>query len=149
MICETYFFVLLMIPCILVSLLPQETAAAMRLQAAWRRTKAMNDIERSGQTTSAIRHRRLRREYRLQRKMNEKQSSLLACCGADLVMPEWNQDEHEALEAEIESEKVAYEEKKKAKLHREEELRNKYGRIMRNKKQNLDKLDEAYEVVEE
>lgn len=105
----------------------------------------MNDMEKSGITTSAIRNRARRREYTKQRKTTNV-TSLFTCCGADFVLADFTQpDEYEA---QKEFEKQAYEEKKQAKLDREEKLRNDFGKIMRKKKQNKGNVDEAYEVVE-
>lgn len=104
----------------------------------------MEDLEREGKTTAAIRNRRNRLDYERSRKSNDI-SSLLACCGSELLLSEWSQDQYEA---KLESEKTAYEAKKKAKMNREEQLRNSYGKILRKKKRNQGEVDEAYEVVE-
>lgn len=104
----------------------------------------MNELEKAGYTTSAIRNRERRREYNKQRK-EPGISSLLSFCGADLVLSEFTQSDYEV---QKEYDKQAYEEKKKATLEREEQLRNDFGKIVRKKRQKEGKLDEAFEIVE-
>lgn len=60
-----------------------------------------------------------------------------------MVLSDFTQTTYE-MQKEID--KKAYEEKMKAKLEREEQLRNDFGKIVRKQKQV--KVDEAYEVVE-
>ena len=103
----------------------------------------MNDMERSGVTTSAIRNRARRREFQAQAKKNEL-SSLFTCCGAEFVLPTFEENDYEI---QKEYEKIAYEEKKKAQLEHEEQLRYNYGKMMLQKKKQ-ERLDEAFEVVE-
>lgn len=102
----------------------------------------MNHLECDGVSTSAIRNRARRREYNRKREQGDF-SSLLSFCGADLVLSDFTQTTYE-MQKEID--KKAYEEKMKAKLEREEQLRNDFGKIVRKQKQV--KVDEAYEVVE-
>ena len=107
----------------------------------WR--EVMNDLERQGITTSAIRNRARRREYQSKHKMNEL-SNLFTCCGAEFVWEGFQQNDYEV---QKELNKQAYEDKKKAKLEHEEQLRNNFGKMVRKKKEKQ-KVDEAFEVVE-
>lgn len=120
----------------------QETSAAIKVQAAYRRNKVMNEMERDGHPTSAIRNRARRREYEKQRKVRPL-SSLFTCCGAEFVLPDFS--EQDDYEVQKEYEKLAYEERKKAQLEHEEKLRNHLGKSL---KQKQGKVDEAFEVVE-
>lgn len=116
----------------------------MRVQSAYRRNKVMNDLERQGITTSAIRNRNRRREYTKQHKQDQL-SKLFTCCGAEFMLDGFTQDDYEVQE---ELNKTAYEEKKKAMLDHEEQLRNNFGKIARKKKRNHGKVAESFEVVE-
>ena len=106
-------------------------------------------MERRGLTTSAIRNRARRREYQKQLQKSEL-SKLFTCCGAEFVFEGFAQSDYHAQQELKQLSKVAYEEKKKAQLQHEEELRNNFGKMVRKKKQKQqDKVDaEAYEVVE-
>mmetsp|Transcript_10530 Transcript_10530/g.20232 ORF Transcript_10530/g.20232 Transcript_10530/m.20232 type:complete len:239 (-) Transcript_10530:103-819(-) len=122
-----------------------ETSAALKVQAAYRRNKVMNDMEQAGHSTSAIRNRSRRRQYDQQRK-ERALSSLFTCCGAELVLPDFSQEDD--YDVRKEHDKLAYEEKKKAKLEHEEKLRNNFGKRLLKKKQKQGNTEEAFEVVE-
>jgi hypothetical protein len=120
----------------------QETAAAVKVQAAYRRTLVMNRLEEEGCSTSAIRNRARRRQYTLAREAHT--VSLFGCCaGPDFSWTDFGNP----YDAQREYDKAAYEDKKKAQLEREEELRSTFGQRLRRKKE-ANKVDEAYEVVE-
>ena len=123
----------------------QETSAALKVQAAYRRNKVMTDMERAGYSTSAIRNRAYCREFHQQRKAKAI-ASLFTCCGADFVLPDFSPEDD--YEVRKEHDKLAYEEKKKAKLEHEENLRNNFGKALLKKKQKQEKTEEAFEVVE-
>lgn len=119
-----------------------ETAAAVKVQAAYRRTLVMNRLEEEGCSTSAIRNRARRRQYTLAREAHT--VSLFGCCaGPDFSWTDFGNP----YDAQREYDKAAYEDKKKAQLEREEELRSTFGQRLRRKKE-ANKVDEAYEVVE-
>ena len=115
------------------------------MQAAYRRNKVMTDMERAGYSTSAIRNRARRRQYDQQRK-ERAISSLFTCCGAEFVLPDFSPEDDHDLRRE--HDRVAYEEKKRAKLEHEEKLRNNFGKTLLKKKQRQGKTKEAIEVVE-
>lgn len=108
-----------------------ETHAAIKVQAAYRRHKVMNDVENQGMSTGAIRNRARRRHA-------EKSSSFFNFCGADLSFADFSSHDREAYR---EYQKMVYEEKKKARYHHEEELRTGYDKLQQTKH------SEGFEIV--
>lgn len=123
----------------------QETSAAIKVQAAYRRMKVMDQLEGDGITTSAIRNRSRRRAYERQRKAKGV-SSLFTCCGAEFVLADFTGEDDYELRKE--HDKQVYEEKKNAQLEREAKLRSNFGKTLRKKKQKQGMIGEAFEVVE-
>lgn len=130
------------------SVAPQETAAAIKLQAAYRRGKVMNDLERQGATTMAIRKRAQRRRvHKLSKDPHDFSNAFGGCCGFYLALT--GEMTEEDYEAQREYQKLVYEEKKKAVQAREEKLREQYTKSMMKRRQKRDDVSEAYETVEE
>lgn len=124
---------------------PQETAAAVRVQAAYRRDKAMRDLEKQGITTVAIRNRARTRQRRRPGMMNGDMSSLFCCGAIGFSLEDFTPDDYAA---QKEYQKSMYEEKKKSKMQREEQLRHDFAKTLQAKRQQVDQVDEVYEVVE-
>eukprot|EP00527_Entomoneis_sp_CCMP2396_P004245 CAMPEP_0198137460 /NCGR_PEP_ID=MMETSP1443-20131203/934_1 /TAXON_ID=186043 /ORGANISM="Entomoneis sp., Strain CCMP2396" /LENGTH=219 /DNA_ID=CAMNT_0043798881 /DNA_START=42 /DNA_END=701 /DNA_ORIENTATION=+ len=115
-----------------------ETHAAIKVQAAYRRNKVMNDLERQGVSTGAIRNRARRRHA-------EDANSFLNCCGTHLSFADFSSHDSEA---HREYQRLVYEEQKKARYQYEEDLRNGFSKLYNLRKSKKNQLDEAYEVVE-
>jgi len=115
-----------------------ETRAAIKVQAAYRRNKVMNDLERHGVSTGAIRNRARRRHA-------DQSSSFLNCCGTNFSFADFSSQDREA---HREYQKLVYEEQKKARWQYEEELRTGYSKLHQMRRSKKNQLDEAFEVVE-
>lgn len=120
-----------------------ETAAAIKIQAAYRRKRTMSMMEEEGQTTAAVRNLARRRTAAKQATNNPAQDfiDLFNCCGVDLGLGGGNKEKYFDLSREMES--ARYNESKREKLEREERLRRKYQRKPRS-----DNLVENVEVVQ-
>ena len=64
----------------------QETAAAVKVQAAYRRNKVMDDLEAQGVSTTASRNRSRRRRARKDLQVSDDTPSLFRCCGLGLAL---------------------------------------------------------------
>eukprot|EP00522_Entomoneis_paludosa_P017451 CAMPEP_0172452880 /NCGR_PEP_ID=MMETSP1065-20121228/10412_1 /TAXON_ID=265537 /ORGANISM="Amphiprora paludosa, Strain CCMP125" /LENGTH=221 /DNA_ID=CAMNT_0013205009 /DNA_START=158 /DNA_END=823 /DNA_ORIENTATION=- len=115
-----------------------ETTAAIKVQAAYRRNKVMNDLERQGVSTGAIRNRARRRHA-------DSSNSFLNCCGHNFSFADFSSDDREA---HREYQKMVYEEQKKARYQYEEELRTGYSKLHNIRQSKKNQLDEAFEIVE-
>jgi hypothetical protein len=120
-----------------------ETAAAVKVQAAYRRNKAMDELQAQGVSTAAMRNRARRRKARHDMQVSEDTPSLFRCCGLGLAFGDGTEEDFEAARL---AEKERYEEKKREKAEREAELR-KYSHRYKNKKPGV-QMVEAVEVVE-
>ena len=99
----------------------------------------MNDLERQGISTGAIRNRARRRHAEAQG------SSFFYCCGTQLNFADFTEDDREA---HRDYQKSMYEEQKKARFRHEEDLRSDFTKRqhIRDAQKNL--VDEAFEVIE-
>lgn len=109
----------------------QETAAAVKVQSAFRRNKVMNDLEAQKKSTAAIRRRQLGRAPGY-----ETSTSLMDCCGVSLVFEE-DADKRE-------EDRQEYERQREARLAKDVALRHEYAKM----KKDVD-VREAFEVVDE
>lgn len=125
----------------------------MKVQAVARRNKCMKELEEQGITTAVIRNRSRRR----QAKMNSKGftgsadiPNVFACCGVGLAFGEATEENYTATR---QRERDLYQERKKEKQAREEQLRQAFLKMSAQKKSKarLDNNDvqETFEVVEE
>lgn len=119
-----------------------ETAAAVKVQAAYRRNKVMWELEKEGVSTQAMRNRARRREARQRLAASEDAPDLLRCCGVGLLFGDATEEDEAAARAR---EKELYLEKKRAKAEREEKLRRTY----RKKAESSDEIMECLEVEED
>jgi hypothetical protein len=124
---------------------PQETAAAIKVQAAFRRNKALRDLEKEGITTAAIRNAQRRRKAQQRNAQTGTADipSLFQCCGVGLAFGDATEEDYEAAR---QHEKEQYEERKKARERREEELRQNYIQAQKAKQTPV---KEIIEVVDE
>lgn len=97
----------------------------------------MNDLERQGISTGAIRNRARRRHA-------DASSSFLNLCGANFTFADFSADDREA---HREYQKLIYEEQKKSRFQYEEDLRHDYSKLYNLRKSKKNQLDEAFEVV--
>ena len=107
----------------------QETAAAIQVQAAYRRHCVLNQLKAQGHSTAAIRRRAHRREAPIL-------SDFLACCGVGFVFSE-DEERHEQHASQ-----------KQARVEREARMREQYRRKQREREYEQPVLLEAFEVVE-
>lgn len=114
----------------------QETAAAIKVQAAFRRNKVLKDLEEQGVSTVTIRNRARRRN----KKPSILDGNMFACCGMGLAFgdDEYNHREHD---------KEAYIQRQKERRAREKALIHQYGTQSLSKRYQRD-VDEAVEIVE-
>ena len=126
----------------------QETAAAVKVQSAFRRNQAMADVEARGGSTAAIRN-RYRAKARSANNRNgngegfhsEDAPDMMACCGMGFMFGDATEDQNQ--------EKLAEERRKEyqeAKRRQEEEEAKK--RRYRFRKKSSDHYDEEYEVLD-
>jgi hypothetical protein len=115
------------------------------VQAAYRRNKAMSELEREGRTTAAIRN-RARRRKAVEMYGIDDVTNLFRCCGVGLGFG----DDYAAedYKASREYQKEQYEEKKKAREEREAKLRSDFQKAQIAKKTTRGGVEEAYEIVE-
>lgn len=122
-------------------MVPQETAAAIKVQAAFRRNKVLADLEKQGLSTAAIRNRsRRRKAWGGGGIGTDDIPGLFRCCGIGLAFGDATEEDYEE---KRKHDKTLYEERKKQRELRELQLRTHYRR-----KPQLDDTEEAYEVVE-
>jgi hypothetical protein len=119
----------------------QESAAAIKVQAAYRRNKVMADLEKQGITTAAIRNRSRRRKAWGGESGTDDIPGLFRCCGIGLAFGDATEEDYEE---KRQHDREQYLEMKKAKEQREQALRNRYRR-----KPKGDGEAEAFEVVEQ
>ncbi|KAL7579336.1 hypothetical protein ACA910_014012 [Epithemia clementina (nom. ined.)] len=115
-----------------------ETTAAIKVQAAYRRNKVMNDLEREGYSTGAIRN-------RARRRIASATSSFFDCCGTNFTFADFGAHDREA---HREYQKMVYQEQKKARFYHEEELRLGFSKKHRMRQSERNRVDEAFEIVE-
>jgi hypothetical protein len=120
-----------------------ETAAAIKVQSAYRRNKVMDELEAQGVSTAAMRNRARRRAARRSTQVSEDTPCLFRCCGVGLAFGDGTEEDYEAARLR---DKELYEEKKRAQAEHEAELR-KFSHRYKNKKPSTHML-EAVEVVE-
>lgn len=128
--------------------LPQETAAAIKVQAAFRRNKAMAELERQGLSTAAIRNRSRRRKAWSNGGRfgsTDDVPSLFRCCGIGLAFGDATEEDYEEMR---QHDKALYEERKKAREEREQQLRSHYRRKAGQGGVDGGNEEEAYEIVE-
>lgn len=120
-----------------------ETAAAIKLQAAYRRRLVMNMMEEEGHTTAAVRNMARRRQAAREASSNPAQDfiNLFACCGVDLGLGGGNKEKFWDYTRELET--ARYAETSRERNEREEELRRRYQR-----KPPRESLVENVEVVQ-
>ncbi|GAX12487.1 hypothetical protein FisN_24Hh062 [Fistulifera solaris] len=104
-----------------------ETAAALQIQAAFRRHRILQQLENAGHSTVAIRQRQQRRS----------RPNLLACCGVGFLF-----DYNDELERQED-----YSKQQQERAEREAQLRDQYLRKQRQHEAETPVL-EAFEVVE-
>lgn len=121
----------------------QETAAAIKIQAAYRRRRIMGMMEEEGQTTAAVRNMARRRQAAKEASTNPAQDfiDLFNCCGVDLGLGAGNKEAYFDYTRELETAK--YNETRRETAEREELLRKKYQR-----KPPRESLVENVEVVQ-
>jgi hypothetical protein len=121
----------------------QETSAAIKLQAAYRRKKVMSDLETQGKSTTAIRNRARRRKVQQKSKlvMPEDVTSLFQCCGISLSLGDALTDPDWATERAHQKEQ--FEEKRRIRAEKEELLKRHFF-----EHRTSDQLREQFEVVE-
>ena len=118
-----------------------------------RRNKCMKELEEQGITTAVIRNRARRRNA----KMNSKGfagsadiPNVFACCGVGLAFGEATEENYSATR---QRERDLYQERKKEKEAREEQLRQAFLKMSAQKKSrarlNNNDVQETFEVVEE
>jgi hypothetical protein len=105
----------------------KETAAALQIQAAFRRHRILQQLENAGHSTVAIRQRQQRRS----------RPNLLACCGVGFLF-----DYNDELERQED-----YSKQQQERAEREAQLRDQYLRKQRQHEAETPVL-EAFEVVE-
>lgn len=120
-----------------------ETAAAIKIQAAYRRRRIMGMMEEEGQTTAAVRNMARRRQAAKEASTNPAQDfiDLFNCCGVDLGLGAGNKEAYFDYTRELETAK--YNETRRETAEREELLRKKYQR-----KPPRESLVENVEVVQ-
>ena len=126
--------------------LPQETAAATKIQSVVRKDQAMTVMESRGLTTSAIRNRRRRRRAAMKNRgfaSSEDSPSIFACCGLGLAFGDATEEDDGAYRM---FQKKQYEERQKQQSAHEAALRKRY---MKKGYQKNQKVVEAVEVVDE
>jgi hypothetical protein len=125
----------------------QETAAAVKVQSAFRRNQAMADVEARGGSTAAIRNRARAKARSANGKGNgegfhsEDTPDMLACCGVGFMFGDATEKQDQ--------EKLAEERRKEyqeAKRRQEEEEAKK--RRFRFRKKSSDHYDEEFEVLD-
>jgi len=120
-----------------------ETAAAVKVQAAYRRNKAMKSVEEQGLSTAAIRNRNRARKSadadgeRLFQ--TDDAPGLLACCGVGFLFGDATGEDQEVLAEERRKEY----QKSKAEAEERERSRRKY----RYRKKGSERMDEEFEVL--
>jgi hypothetical protein len=124
----------------------QETAAAIKVQAAYRRNKVMWTLEQNGMTTSAIRNRSRRRKALLQFERGGF-SNLFNCCGVGVAFGD-GYDVADDYQASREMQKKQYEEKRNAQMAHDAELRAQFRKTKIAKQKAEGNVEEAYEIVE-
>lgn len=115
-----------------------ETSAAIKVQAAYRRNKVMNDLERDGYSTFAIRNRARRRNA-------ASSTNFFNCCGNNFSFADFSMHDREA---HREYQKLVYQEQKKAKLNHEEALRLAFRNMYRKRRSEQNQMAEAFEIVD-
>ncbi|CAB9498010.1 expressed unknown protein [Seminavis robusta] len=105
-----------------------ETAAAVKIQAAYRRWRVITMMEEQGRSTAAVRNSSRRRQAAKEATMNPAQDfvNLFACCGVDLGLGGGNQEKYLDITREIET--ARYQETTRMRQEREELLRKSYKR---------------------
>ena len=119
----------------------QETAAAVKVQAAYRRNKVMDSLEAQGMSTAASRNRARRRKARRNMQTSDDTPCLFNCCGLGLAFGDGTEEE---ADAERVRQNEIYEEKKRQRLEKEAKLRQ-----YRSHKRPSGHMMEALEVVED
>jgi hypothetical protein len=121
-----------------------ETAAAIKVQAAFRRNQVMRELAEHGISTAAMRNRSRRKKRTEENVGTDDVPSLFRCCGVGLAFGDASEEDYESAR---ETQKTLYEERKKARAEKEEELRLHYKRTSYARK-NHDSMAEAFEIVE-
>jgi hypothetical protein len=119
----------------------QETSAAIKVQSAYRRNKVMSNLEAQGKSTAAIRNRARRRKAHKKVAITEDVPSFFHCCGAALAFGDATIDQD--WQSERAYQKEQFEEKKKLKAEKEEQLKRHF---YQNRKSA--QITEQFEVVE-
>jgi hypothetical protein len=127
-------------------LIPQETSAAIKVQAAYRRNKVMWTMEQNGMTTSAIRNRSRRRKALAQFEGGGF-SNLFNCCGVGVAFGD-GYDVHDDYQASRDMQKKQYMERREAQVAHESQLRSQFQKTRIAKKQAEGNVEEAFEIVE-
>jgi hypothetical protein len=115
------------------------------VQAAFRRSKVMTDLERQGLSTAAIRNRSRRRKTRHETIGSEDIPSIFSCCGVGLAFGDATEEDNEARR---EYQRAVWEEKKRRREEKEEKLRQHFLSKQIATKHG-DDIEESYEVVED
>jgi hypothetical protein len=121
----------------------QETSAAIKIQAVYRRRRVMAMMEEEGHTTAAVRNMARRRQAAREATVNPAQDfiNLFNCCGVDLGLGGGHKEKYFDFTRQLES--ARYNETTREKAQREEMLRRKYQR-----KTPKESLIENVEVVQ-
>lgn len=117
-----------------------ETAAAVKVQAAYRRNKVMWELEKQGKSTAAMRNRQRARNSQRKMMLSEDVPFPLACCGVGFLFGDATGEDQEVLEMHRKQE---YEERKRQQEEREASLRK-----LRYRRKAGDQVVEEYEVVD-
>lgn len=119
-----------------------ETNAAMKIQSVYRRNKVMNQLEKKGHSTSAIRNRKRRRKASRGKPVASADvPSIFSCCAVGLAFGDATEDDDAAYR---EFQKKQYEERVKQQQMHEDAIRKLY---LRSQGAGI-KVVEQIEVVE-
>lgn len=122
-----------------------ETAAAIKIQSNYRRSRVMANMEKEGKTTAAIRNRTRRIEARKKKAAISASSdipNIFTCCGVGLAFGEATETDQDAVR-DLESEQ--YQEQKRQQEEHEEKLRSDFKKKI---SKSQDDTEEMYEMVE-
>lgn len=119
----------------------QETTAAVRVQAAWRRTRTQIHLERAGISTPGMRNRRRKRNARYKAKMksNEDVPFPFNYCGLGLIFGDATLEDQSVID-DMERRKSR---KQRENYEMEEEKRRKF----RMRKKSSGMIEEEIEVI--
>ena len=123
----------------------QETTAAIKIQAVYRRIQTLNYLDANGLSTPGMRNRRAQRKARYQTRMSKHATSAdvpfpFNMCGVGLLFGDGTFEDEKIVE-DIEKKKKS---KKKYQMYQEDEEKRKF----RMRKKESQHMEEGIEVVE-